>query len=147
VNVVALTEADDVVMVRQYRHGIGKVLLELPCGTVDMDDESPLEAVRRELLEETGYTSDNFVVTGVLSQNPATHSNLTHCFLATKCRQIASPSPDETERLESRLVSLDEFVQSVLSARMLQSLHLSSAFLALAQLGYIRTDGLDSRGA
>ena len=55
--VVALTPDNQVVMERQYRHGIQKILLELPGGVIDDSDASPLEAARRELLEETGYTS------------------------------------------------------------------------------------------
>ena len=61
VNVVALTKKREVVLIKQYRHGVGKVLLEIPAGVMDEDDESPLKAAQRELLEETGYTSNKFV--------------------------------------------------------------------------------------
>src|SRR5881394_1416482 len=54
-NIVPLTRDGHVVMVRQQRHGVGQETLELPGGMVDATDPSPLEAARRELLEETGY--------------------------------------------------------------------------------------------
>jgi hypothetical protein len=61
VNVVALTPDHDVVLVRQYRHGVQQAVLELPSGTVEPTDASPLTAVQRELLEETGYTSQDVI--------------------------------------------------------------------------------------
>src|SRR5436190_6322813 len=57
-NIVPLTDAGEVVMVRQHRHGTGEETLELPGGMVDPSDSSPLEAARRELLEETGYAAE-----------------------------------------------------------------------------------------
>ena len=70
-NIVPLTAGDEVVMVRQQRHGIGQETLELPGGMIDPDDPSPLEAARRELLEETGYRAGEIVPTGVIAPNPA----------------------------------------------------------------------------
>lgn len=82
VNVVALTKQNEVILVQQYRHGCQKTLLELPSGSMEPFDKSPMEAVRRELLEETGYTCKDFIYTGETSANPSNHNNLTHCFLA-----------------------------------------------------------------
>src|SRR5437588_488861 len=56
VNVVPLTSDQQVVMVRQFRHGIGGLTLEVPAGVMDPEDESAAVAARRELREETGYT-------------------------------------------------------------------------------------------
>lgn len=134
VNVVAVTDTEDVVLVRQYRHGIGRVVLELPSGVVEKNDPGPLETARRELLEETGYTSDSFRLTGVLSANPATHSNLTHCFLATGCRKIAEPRLDDMEELEVDVVRLDRLGRLARDGALLQSLHVGAVFFALAEL-------------
>ena len=70
VNIVAVTENNEVILVKTYRHGIGKELIELPCGLIDNTDNSPLKAAKRELLEETGYTSDNFIQTGIVFSQP-----------------------------------------------------------------------------
>jgi 8-oxo-dGTP pyrophosphatase MutT (NUDIX family) len=134
VNVVAVTESDEVVLVRQYRHGVARVVLELPSGVVEGEDGGPLGTARRELLEETGYTSDSFRLTGVLSANPATHSNLTHCFLATGCRKVAEPRPDDIEDLEVVLLPLDRLGSLAREGALLQSLHVSSVFFALTEL-------------
>jgi 8-oxo-dGTP pyrophosphatase MutT (NUDIX family) len=138
VNVVALTTDEDVVLVRQYRHGAGQTLLELPCGAVDKDDASPLAAVSRELLEETGYQAEAFVSTGVLSPNPATHNNSTHCFLATACRAVGTPVQDETEQTEVVLMPLRKFAETVLAGGLYQALHVGSALFGLSQLGLVQ---------
>lgn len=137
VNVVAVTESQGVVLVRQYRHGVGRVLLELPSGVVETADGDPVETARRELLEETGYTSDSFRLTGVLSANPATHSNRAHCFLATGCRKVAEPKLDEIEELEVVVKPLDRLGRLARDGALLQALHVSSVFFALADLGHV----------
>jgi 8-oxo-dGTP pyrophosphatase MutT (NUDIX family) len=138
VNVVAVTESEEVVLVRQYRHGVARVVLELPSGVVEGSDAGPLETARRELLEETGYTSDAFRLTGVLSANPATHNNLTHCFLASACRKVAEPRLDDIEELEVVVVPLDRLGGLAREGALLQSLHVGSIFFALAELGRLQ---------
>ena len=66
VNVVALTEKDEVVLIRQYRHGIGAVHYEIPAGTTDPEDKSLEEAARRELQEETGYVGGRWSLLATL---------------------------------------------------------------------------------
>jgi ADP-ribose pyrophosphatase len=138
VNVVALTEGGKVVLVRQYRHGLQRTLIELPCGCVEARDASPLAAAKRELLEESGYTSERFIETGLLSANPATHTNMTHCFLATNVRQIAEPALDDTEQIEVMLTPLEEVIERTNNGGFLQALHISSLFFALRALGRLQ---------
>lgn len=103
VNVVALTEAGEMVFVRQWRAGTGEVTLEIPGGTVDPGDPSPLEAARRELREETGYVSDDWREIGWVHPNPAILSNRCFTFRALGCRREGEPSPDGTEELSVEL--------------------------------------------
>jgi 8-oxo-dGTP pyrophosphatase MutT (NUDIX family) len=137
VTIVAITNNEEVALVRQYRHGIRKTLLELPCGVVTEDDASPIQAARRELLEEVGYISNGFIETGRISANPANHTNLTHCFLATEATRAATPQLDDTEGIDVVLTPLKKVFESIEKGDILQALHISSLFLALKKLGKI----------
>ena len=98
VNVIPLTADDEVVMVRQYRHGVRGFTLEIPGGIVD-SGESPAEAAARELLEETGYRAGGVRSLGSLNPNPALFGNRVHTFLAEGCERvadIANPGMEET---------------------------------------------------
>lgn len=87
VNVIALTTADEVVMVRQFRHGSCAITLEIPGGMVD-PDESPAQAAARELLEETGYRGAAPERLGVVNPNPALFGNTCHTFLIPDARRV-----------------------------------------------------------
>ena len=76
VNAVAITDADQVVLVREYRHGLGTIAPGLPSGTVEPGEDNPAVAMRRELGEETGYAGGRWIELGATSPNPANDSNL-----------------------------------------------------------------------
>jgi ADP-ribose pyrophosphatase len=137
VNAVALTPSNDVILVRQYRPGIGRVILELPGGAMDAEDVSPQEAIRRELLEETGYGGGEFVLLGSLSPNPASHNNLVHSFLVCNVEKLADPRPDEAEHLEIVLMPLDQLIELARDSGLLQAMQVAALFMALAHLGRV----------
>ena len=99
VNVVALTDADELLLVRQYRHGTEAMSLEIPGGLVD-PDEQPEAAAGRELREETGFEASSLQPIGVMTPNPAIFSNRCHTYLATGCRRVGDPDLDPGEDLE-----------------------------------------------
>jgi ADP-ribose pyrophosphatase len=133
VNVVAVTPDQQVVLVRQYRHALGEVLLELPGGCVDSADVSLEAAVRRELSEETGYSAGEVIRVGELSPNPATHDNLVHSFLAANCVKRSEPSPDPQEEIEVVVVPLSDLGR-IARTEFRQAMHVASVFLALSAL-------------
>ena len=114
VNVIPVTNNQEVVLVEQYRYGIEQPTLEIPGGMVD-SGEQPLQSIKRELIEETGYNSDNWSSLGKVSSNPAIMTNYTHLYLAEDCELLTSKKPtgDEHERINVHLVPVDKFLNYV----------------------------------
>jgi len=135
--VLALTKEKDVVLIRQYRHGAQKVIVELPGGAMEEEDENPLEAARRELQEETGYTSERFVQVGCVSPNPANQTNLIYSFLALDAVKARGQHLDEAEEIEVLLKPLDEVIAMAKNGELLQSMQVSTVFFTLAYLDRI----------
>jgi 8-oxo-dGTP pyrophosphatase MutT (NUDIX family) len=99
VNIVALTPEEQVVLVRQFRHGAREFTLEIPGGMVDRG-ETPAQAAIRELREESGYAGDEPTLLGVVTPNPAFLNNLCYTYLLENCRRIGEPELDRGEDLE-----------------------------------------------
>jgi ADP-ribose pyrophosphatase len=131
---VPVTEDGKIVMVRQYRHALGEVCMELPGGCMDPADNSFQEAVARELKEETGFVFDNYEYLGRISANPSTNNNLLHMFLARNGRKIAEQQLDGNEEIEVELVSIDELKQMVRENKIVQAMHVSCILYALEKL-------------
>lgn len=131
VNAVALTEEGMVILTRQYRHGIGSAILELPSGAVDESDATPEESMARELLEETGYGFNEIHSTAVVSANPDKLTNLVHCFIAVGGKKIQEPTLGPGEEVEVELASIQEFRRLLQENAFLQSVHVASAYYAL----------------
>lgn len=125
VNVVALTPESRVVMVRQFRFGIGKITTEIPGGIVDPGETSG-EAARRELLEETGYTSQRWVYLGAVEANPAIQNNLCHHWLAKDAVKNGEMALGEGEDIAVIEMTLEEIKQEIQAQRLLHSLALSA---------------------
>lgn len=121
VNIIAVTTDGCFVMVEQYRHGLGDVFTELVAGVAEKGEE-PLQAARRELLEETGYGGGEWQLYTVLSANPGSMNNLTYTFLATGVEPMSEQHLDATEDIAVRLLTADEVKAMLLSNEMKQSL-------------------------
>jgi ADP-ribose pyrophosphatase len=106
VNIVPLTPGREVVMVRQFRHGVREYTLEVPGGMMDPGDASPLVAARREMVEETGFDSERVEPLGSIHPNPAIQANRCHTFVARDVRRLGAPVFDSTEETEVVLVPL-----------------------------------------
>ena len=104
---VPITADDEVVLVRQYRHGAGRVTLEIPGGLVD-PGETPAVAAARECLEETGYRAANVVSLGAVNPNPALFDNRLHSFYAQGVVRVAEIANTSSEHTEVMLVPVRE---------------------------------------
>jgi ADP-ribose pyrophosphatase len=107
VNIIAINKADEVVLIEQFRHGTEEIALELPGGLVD-DGEAAEEAAKRELLEETGYSSNRWTLLGKSHPNPALQNNTIFHFLAIDCEKIAETAFDQHESIATKLVLRDK---------------------------------------
>jgi 8-oxo-dGTP pyrophosphatase MutT (NUDIX family) len=123
-NVVAVTASDEIVLVRQYRPGIGAVHYELPAGVVE-EGEALEAAARRELLEETGFGGGRWSLLASLSANPALQNNMITTFLAEGVERAHQPSPELTEDLRVHLVKVGDAVSLIDSGDMIQALHVA----------------------
>jgi 8-oxo-dGTP pyrophosphatase MutT (NUDIX family) len=135
-NVLALTKNNEVVVVRQYRHGICEVLSEFPGGVVE-DGEDPVQGVKRELLEETGYTASTFIEVGKLYPNPALQTNAMYCFLALDAEKVAEQNLDAGEDIEVQLVPLNELIEMARRGEFPHALETAVMFQALLYLDRI----------
>jgi len=135
VTALAVTADGKVLMVRQYRHALGEVGIELPGGCVDKTDENFEDAIRRELLEETGYAFESAHYLGKISANPSTNSNLMHMFVATGGRRIKEQDLDENEQIDVLEISFEELITLIEEKRINQAMHISTILYALRYLG------------
>jgi ADP-ribose diphosphatase len=124
VNVVPITADRQVVMVRQFRHGIRDVTLEVPAGLVDATDASPAVAATRELREETGYGGGRLAPLGVVHPNPAIMNNRCHMFAAYDVEPVGSPEWDGTEELAVEIVPLDRVAELIRNGAITNALSL-----------------------
>ena len=121
INVVAITEHDEVILIEQYRHGIQSVTVEIPGGMVDPGEE-PLQTAKRELLEETGYAGNNWVSIGEVFPNPAMQNNKCYTFLATNCKKVGEPNFDTTEDILTYTKPSSEIPKLVAEGKITHSL-------------------------
>lgn len=96
---MAVTENNEVILAKQYRHPISETLLEIPGGFIDQG-ESPDTAIERELLEETGYAFTKFDYLGKVAANPGALNNYTHLYLARGGKKISAQALDHNEEIE-----------------------------------------------
>lgn len=117
--VLALTKDDQIIIAKQFRPGPEKVLRELPGGGSSDGDKSPEEAIKRELLEETGYTGKLELIGS--SWHCGYNTLYRYHFVATDCQKIAEPTNDENEFIEVELMSIKEFKELLKSGELTDS--------------------------
>jgi ADP-ribose pyrophosphatase len=133
---VCLLDDENVVMIKQYRHALGQVCLELPGGCVE-DGEAHEAGVKREVLEETGYEFEEAIYLGDTSPNPSTNNNLLHMFLLRSGKNTHQQSLDANEDIRVEIIPLKELVEKLWKNEIISSMHVTNILLALKHLGKI----------
>ena len=100
VNIVALTAEGELILIEQYRHACGEVVLEIPAGILD-EGEDPKKAALRELKEETGYVADDFRLLAKMRPNPGMQNNYLYTYLATGCAKVSEQDLNPNRHLIS----------------------------------------------
>ena len=130
----AMTEDNKVIMIQQYRHPIGEVILETPGGFVD-EGEDFVTAMKRELLEETGFEFNEVEYLGKMAANPGILNNYTEMFIAKGGRKVSSQKLDHNEELQVVVLSIEEVIEELKKQSIKQSVHTNCIFYALLKLG------------
>ncbi|WP_432714087.1 NUDIX hydrolase [Pedobacter sp.] len=133
-NAIAVTKENKIILVRQYRHAADIVSLEIPGGVME-EGEDAEAGVRRELLEETGYSFEKAELIAQLYPNPATSNNITFTYLLTGGTKTHEQHLDEHEILNVEEYTIEEVKQLLLDNKIEQALHTAALFYGLAKLG------------
>lgn len=127
--VVCLTDDRELLLVEQYRHGIEKIVMELPAGVVGRGEDAIL-AAKRELLEETGWEASNWVFLGRLATEPSRHTNWAHLYFASGARQLGAPSPEMSEDLHVTRLPVETVLRWADEGLWVHGVQLSALLLA-----------------
>jgi ADP-ribose diphosphatase len=110
--IYARSQEGKVLVERQYKHGLGKVTTTFPAGFVD-PGEQPINAAKRELLEETGFRAKTWKHMGSFVLDGTRHSGKAHCFIAEDIKHVSTPKQDDMEELEVFFMTVDELHASI----------------------------------
>jgi 8-oxo-dGTP pyrophosphatase MutT (NUDIX family) len=133
--ILALTEQGQVVLVDQYRHGLGDMSRELPAGVIDAQ-ETPAAAALRELREETGFVAEQAEPLLAVCTETARHTARAHFFFARGARGVSRPELDPEENVAVHLLSVAELLSEVDRGAIAHGLHVA-AILTAARRGLL----------
>jgi 8-oxo-dGTP pyrophosphatase MutT (NUDIX family) len=128
---MAVTPNREIVFVRQYRHGVNEILLELPAGTFNPQTENNLTAATRELEEETGYIAPEIIQLATLYDNPSKDTNKIHLFLAENALPSGKQQLDITEDVEVVLVPVEAVLEKIATGEIAVCGTIAALFLGL----------------
>ena len=133
VAVVALDSSNRVVVEHQYRYPFHTELLEIPAGKLDSEDEDPLDAIKRELREETGITASHFEYLAPFYPSCAYTTEVIHLYLATGLSS-GERELDDDESINLEFIELDRLVDMILKGEVPDGKTQAAVMMAYAKL-------------
>jgi 8-oxo-dGTP pyrophosphatase MutT (NUDIX family) len=140
VNIVAFDAEQRILLVEQYRHGVGRISLELPAGCVD-HGEKPETSARRELLEETGCTVRELFQLPDQFPNPARSNNKMFQFVGLGAELVGSQKLDPSEGISFQFVPVREVLAMIDEGRFRMTLHTTNIFMGIRYLNSLGQSG------
>ncbi|MEA5551375.1 NUDIX hydrolase [Anabaena cylindrica UHCC 0172] len=129
--ILPITNQQEIIFVRQYRHAVGDFFLELPAGSFNSTTESAETAAIRELREETGYTTQNLQKIATLYDKPSKDTNQIHLFLAENVVKVGEQNLDITEEIEIILIPLKSVLDKIAQGEISVAGTVAALFLGL----------------
>lgn len=133
--IVPITAKREFVLVKQYKHAAGAVLVEYPAGFI-RDGEEPKDAAEREFREETGYTFDTLTLLSSFAENPTKVVGKTYVFLATNARAANKQNLDDSEQIEVIVWPWQKVVKMILAGKIWATPSVAATFMALERMGW-----------
>lgn len=131
--VVGVTNNKKLVLVKQYKHAAGEVMIEYPAGYLEANEDFE-SAARREYLEETGYKIREMVLLGKATHNPTKSSGIVKFYLAENIQKVSEGKFDENEDIEIMELDLDEVIKLISSGKIWATGTIAATFLAVNRL-------------
>lgn len=136
-NTIVVTKEERIILVRQYRYPVDQVTFELPGGIIEKD-ERPIDAAKREMEEETGYTSDDIEFLIKLAPNPAINNNTAYFFLARNAVPTIAENSDAFEDIDVLSFSKEELWQLIGENKLQHGVQIGPLYTALVRLGWLK---------
>ncbi|MGK7939044.1 MAG: NUDIX hydrolase [Crocosphaera sp.] len=129
--ILPITSNQEIVFVRQYRHGVQDILLELPAGAFTPKKEDSLTAAKRELEEETGYIAQELIFMKTIYDNPVKDDNKIHIFLGLDVEKKGTINLDITEEIEVFLIPMKDVITKIMTEEICVAGTISTIFMGL----------------
>ncbi|MES2332929.1 MAG: NUDIX hydrolase [Bacteroidota bacterium] len=136
-NTIVVTKEERIILVRQYRYPVDQITFELPGGIMEKNEE-PIEAAKREMEEETGYTSDDIELLMQVAPNPAINDNTAYFFLARNAVPTAAKNFDAFEDIDVVSFSKKEIWELINENKIQHGVQVGPLYAALVRLGWLQ---------